>query len=335
MSINDASEGDPVLIRDGGEICEPGFIMKYHARGECELITGVVWLDSGKYVSVMNLPSRSLSSLVKIAKASDIPKTESFKLLQAYMKHRKSSVAGLHNAKLAGLENHKHITPDLFRQRGERSVPFLGKLEIPKPFKSLHAVIAAVEANSFIMKRRKNEEIREVSFRKLLKGSQKGRSEGIWMNPTVSIACIKFFGIPKAYLGSGRKLVSHYNQLIFQVDGSDCARTLGMHKDRDEADKPVNTILGCVAGDGGKDVILWTDYKSAEAMPRWWRNEGMSRESFLLAKLQCKHVPSIKANTKVLTLEPGTFIFMPKNTYHWVCPSDNATWTVMVTSSFY
>ena len=103
----------------------------------------------------------------------------------------------------------------------------------------------------------------------------------------------------------------------------------------DEADKPVNTLLGCVAGDGGKDVILWMNYESVEHMPRWWRNEGLSRESFELAKLQCGQVPEIRRQVAVITLNPGQFIFMPKNTYHWVCPSLGASWTVMVTSSFY
>ena len=155
------------------------------------------------------------------------------------------------------------------------------------------------------------------------------------MNPTVSQACLKHFGIPREYFRADRKLVSDYNQMIFQIDGSDKARTLGMHRDRDENDKPVNTILGCVSGDGGKDVILWKPNEGTEDMPRWWRNEGMSRESFELAKIQCYTVPEIASKVLVFTIDPGDFIFMPKNTYHWVCPSDHATWTVMVTSSTY
>ena len=331
MDINDEFDAEPVIIREGDDELEPGFIMKYHPRGECELISGLVWLESGRYVNLSNTSSRTKDSLIPIKKTSDIPNTESFKTIRAYMKHRGRVNPEKKKTRTGVVKIHKDVRPELFRQKE----PFLGFLEIDKPFRTLHAVIAAVESNEFIMKRRKNDEVRETNLRKLLKGSQKGRNEGIWMNPAVSIACLKYFGIPRTYLGSGLKLVSNYNQLIFQVDGTDSARTLGMHKDRDDADKPVNTILGCVAGDGGKDVILWKNLTSAEAMPRWWRNEGMSRDSFLLAKIQCKLIPSVHEHTEVLTLNPGEFIYMPKNTYHWVCPSDAATWTVMVTSSFY
>jgi hypothetical protein len=335
MVINEAFDGEPVIIRERDEDQQPGLLTRFHGRGDCETSPALVWLESGRYAYLSSIPSRTLESLVRISNLSDLPNTESFKVLRTFFRRQRQNVAEKHGINLSGLKIHRHVKQEYFKQRGANVEPFVGLLEVNKPFKTLHAVIAAVEQNGFIMKRRKNDEVCEVYLRKLLKGSQKGRNEGIWMNPSVSIACLKHFGIPNAYLGSGHKLVSNYNQLIFQVDGTDSARTLGMHKDRDAADKPVNTILGCVAGDGGKDVILWTDMKSAEDMPRWWRNEGMSRESFLLAKIQCKLVGAIRKKTKVLTLEPGKFIYMPKNTYHWVCPSDKASWTVMVTSSFY
>ena len=325
-------EGDVVIIP--GEKCpdQPGWIMKYHARGERELDMGLVWLTSGKYLALSIVPSKLRECMQRIESFKEVSRDASFDVVRAFLRRSHPNGKKIRAEISSEISFHAELSSDLFRRPKQ---PFMGKLELARDYKSLHSVIKAVEENDFIMKRRKNDEILDICLRKFLKDSMKGRTEGVWMNPTVSQACLKHFGIPREYFRADRKLVSDYNQMIFQIDGSDKARTLGMHRDRDENDKPVNTILGCVSGDGGKDVILWKPNEGTEDMPRWWRNEGMSRESFELAKIQCYTVPEIASKVLVFTIDPGDFIFMPKNTYHWVCPSDHATWTVMVTSSTY
>jgi hypothetical protein len=335
MSLNDFSEGDFVGITGKDGYFEPGWIMDYHARGEKDLVPGLVWLNSGRYICLLNAYPQLLQSLSKIRTISSLPLRDEFGAVRVVLGRKRNSPSKVGPPACHGIEFMSEISTVAFNQRGDEVRPFFGALELSRKFNTLHSIISSVEKNSFMMKRLKNKELREISLRKLLKDPLKGRTEGIWMNPTISQASLKYFGIPKGYLNSGKKLVRDYNQLIFQVDGTDRARTLGMHKDRDENDKPVNTILGCVGGDGGKEVILWMSNKTAEDMPRWWRNEGMSRESFELAKAQCKTVPSIASQVRIFTLYPGFFVYMPKNTYHWVCPGETTSWTVMVTSSFY
>lgn len=333
MISYELNEGTFVSIKSEDGTVEPGWIMRFHARGECELTIGLVWLSTGRFLDLRHAFRPLLQNLSPISSPKDIPsRTPSFKIVLSFMNRheQESKRVRLTHRTIPVCED---LGTDHFSSR-KRAV-FTGLLDRRQKLKTLHAVISAVEENNFIMCRRKNDELKGLCLRKFLKDAAKRKEEGVWMNPAVSQACLKFFGIPKQYFNSGRTLVPNYNQLIIQVDGTDSARTLGMHKDRDEADKPVNTFLGCVSGDGGKDVILWMNYESVEHMPRWWRNEGLSRESFELAKLQCGQVPEIKKQVAILTLNPGQFIFMPKNTYHWVCPSPDASWTVMVTSSFY
>lgn len=330
-------EGDFLVLESSDGNREPGFIMLYHARGECQLVLGIVWLLSGKYMELRNAFMKTAcgQEMKRIESAKLIPAGQDFDCVRLFMRsHKRAEKRSKSSSSASDLDYYQEIMAECFTSRAISTRPFRGSLELSKKFSTLHAVIKAVEMNAFVMHRRKNDEVRELDLMKFLKDTSKGRCEGVWMNPSVSQACLKFFGIPKAYFQTGRKLVSHYNQMILQVDGTDSARTLGMHKDRDETDKEVCTVLGCVAGDGGKDVILWTG-ETGEVMPRWWRNEGMSRDSFLLAKLQCQQNEFIKDNVTVLTLEPGDFIYMPRGMWHWVCPSECATWTVMVTSSFY
>lgn len=332
MFSNDFDESTLVIIREDDGSIQPGWVMQYHGRGESELILGLVWLVSGKLTSLATVPMKIRGSLKRVHSAKDIPDLPDFKVFRSYIRRNRNSpmsrTRSFGNILLQG-----KLSAEMFSKRSQK--PFMGKLNLSRSYKSLHSVLVIVEENQFIMKRRKNDEVRSPLLGKFLKDSLKGRTEGVWMNPTVSLACLKKFGIPKEYRQSGKKLVSDYNQMIFQIDGSDKARTLGMHRDRDENDKPVNTILGSIAGDGGKDVIMWLNSESVQDMPRWWRNEGMSRESFQLAKVQCMINPAIARQVSIFTIEPGFFLYMPKNTYHWVCPSDSATWTVMITSSTY
>jgi hypothetical protein len=328
------TEGDFVSLQSQDGACEPGFIMQYHARGECELVLGVVWLLSGKFMELRNpfMKTACGQELIHISSGKTIPIDPAFDLVRVFFRAHKQPEKRRKTNNM--LDFYDEITTECFTSRSISKFPFSGRLDTVTKFSTLHGVIKAVESNSFVMHRRKNDEVRELDLLRFLKDTAKGRSEGVWMNPSVSQACLKFFGVPKAYFRTGRKLVSHYNQLIIQVDGTDSARTLGMHKDRDENDKEVCTLLGCVAGDGGKDAILWTG-DTAECMPRWWRNEGMSRTAFEIAKLQCRRIAEIEKCVTLVTLNPGDFIYMPKGMWHWVCPSASASWTVMVTSSFY
>jgi hypothetical protein len=337
MIFDELNEGDFVIITSGEDGISPGWIMKYHARGEQDLTYGLVWIDSGRYFDLSNAQPHLLRSLTRICELQDIPKKQpSFNIMPLFMtRHERAAKREKTVSSGSSVPHVSELDESMFQLRGNNKTLFTGSLNLTRRYKTLHGIISDIESNGFILTRKKNAEVNSLRLRKFLKDAAKKREEGVWMNPAVSIACLKHFGIPKAYFKTGRKLVSDYNQLIIQVDGTDSARTLGMHKDRDSEDKPVNTILGCVAGDGGKDVILWLNSANVDEMPRWWRNEGMSRESFELAKLQCEQSKTIKKQTSVLTLNPGMYIFMPKNTYHWVCPSESATWTVMVTSSFY
>lgn len=333
MILDDLNEGDFVVIREGDGGVEPGLVLQYHARGERELTKGIVWLSTGRFLDLRNSNRPFLQTLTLISAPRMIPpRNPSFKIVRSFMNRHEHEPKRMRST-LCDVPIYDNLNSDQFS--GKNRTIFIGFLDRTSNLQTLHGVISAIEKNHFIMCRRKNDELKSLCLRKFLKDAAKRKAEGVWMNPAVSQACLKFFGIPKQYFNAGRKLVSNYNQLIIQVDGTDSARTLGMHKDRDEVDKPVNTLLGCVAGNGGKDVILWVNYESVEHMPRWWRNEGLSRESFELAKLQCGQVPEIRRQVAVITLNPGQFIFMPKNTYHWVCPSLGASWTVMVTSSFY
>lgn len=325
-------EGEIVVIEGPDGRTEVGLIIEYHARGECELGLGLVWVQSGNFKQLANEFTDKLSGF-RISRGE----THSFitdeciaRIVRQYDGNDKRSAKRPKTGLTVALP---YVTaPDVSSFKGGH---FHSNLELPRKFLTLHSVISALEKNDFIMSRKINQEfLSEIQLRKFLKDALKGRSEGVWMNPSVSQACLKFFGIPRAYFSQDRKLVSGYNQMIIQVDGTDTARTLGMHKDRDAADKEVNTVLGCVGGEGGKDVILWRACALSD-MPRWWRNEGLGREAFRFALLQCRHIDVIRRSASVVTLEPGQFVFMPKGTWHWVCPTEGTRWTCMITSSFY
>ena len=326
-------EGDHVRILSQNGIPEQGVIMKYHARGESELDLGLIWIASGQFVRINPSSTRVLGC--EIRRVEPERKSRSAKAQRKLRAKRGRPFEEPRIQAFVRLETRGSVTKDDFNLRPCDSVPFRGRLDATEKFRSLHAVITALESNGFIMQRKANAEVLATyNLRKYLKDASKGRTEGVWMNPTVSIAALKHFGIPKAYLNAGKQLVPSYNQVIFQVDGSDTARTLGMHKDRDANDKEVNTLLGCVASDGAKDIIVWRG-SLVDAMPRWWRNEGLSRQAFALALTQCEQVDSVRANVSVLSLKPGRFVFMPKGTWHWACPGEDTKWTAMITSSFY
>lgn len=332
------SEGDVVALYSKGKINDYGFILKFHRRGECELDPGLALLSSGRFIPLTSYWAKTIEgSSLALFQADDVS-AETPEEVRRFLNRNSRSIKKRGRPRLARIEEILSVTREHFYKWGscERG-PFLGKLNLPRSFSSLKAFFGEIEHQSFIMKRRKNYEIlndNSTSITQALTNALKGESEGFWMNPCVSVACIKYLGVPAEYFRTGRSLVSEYNQLIIQVDGSDSARTLGMHKDRDSEDREVNTILGCVAGDGGKELIIWKN-SCAGDMPRWWRYEGLGREAFELAKIQCFHSPEIGKDADLVTLEPGDYIFMPKGTWHWACPSGETRWTVMVTSSFY
>jgi hypothetical protein len=334
-------EGDFVIIEDHAGHCELGLIVRYHSRGECELGLGLAWLKSGHFKQLpLNFNNKLFgNSIHSFEEGRSLVKDDSsYKIVKRYLSGdsrvvKKPKVGSTIDVTVC---YGKDIPPEDFTRRGEKDQPFQGGLDIPRKYNTLHSIISEIESRNFIMQRKLNQEfLSDLNMRKFLKDALKSRTEGVWMNPSVSIACLKYFGIPASYFRTGRKLVSSYNQLIIQVDGTDTARTLGMHKDRDDSDKEVNTVLGCVAAEGnGKDIILWRA-KSVEEMPRWWRNEGLGREAFAFALFQCSHVNEIRRNVSLITLSPGQFVYMPKGTWHWVCPSEGVRWTCMLTSSFY
>ena len=307
-------EGDFIYVHSELHGVEKAMVTQFHRRGESELLLGVVHVQSGVLVSMKQ--TRIHASTKSLDKSEFGAK---------HVARRYFEPAGLDE-----MTFFKHVDESLFLARGKQKVPFIGKLETKSPSSSLFGIARFLVANDYIMHRRKNADLADVDLVHLLRDALKHRADGIWMNPLVSLAAIKSFGLPAAYFKTGRRLVPEYNQSIIHVDGSDSARTLGMHKDRDSSDADVNTILGCVAGHGGigKEVIVWRP-KTLDRMPKWWRNEGLGREAFALAKSQC--TPDVYFHH----IKPGQFLFMPKGVWHWVCPHSDAEWTVMVTSSFY
>lgn len=329
-------EGDVVAIHTKQGISDFGFVFKFHRRGECDLGLGLGLLDSGRFIVLNSYWTKTVEGCsLSLIDLEHLPKKVPDEV-QFFLERHSKTIKKRGRPRLSHFSHYTSVSSEQFYKWGSSDKrPFLGDLDLPKSYGSLVLVLREIEEKEFIMKRRKNDEFLkgEKSLTETLSEVLRGKSEGFWMNPCVSLACIKFFGLPPAYFETGRKLVPEYNQLIFQVDGTDRARTLGMHRDRDSDDKEVNTILGCVAGDGsGKELIVW---KSQKSVPRWWRNEGLGREAFDLAKIQCVHSPEIRDCVEIVTLGPGNYIFMPKGTWHWACPSADSRWTVMVTSSFY
>jgi len=338
---NQVQDGHLVYLRDDKGWLEPALVFEYHARGESELVKGIAQLSTGAF---MELRSRN----TKAAWRKDVilKPDKNSKYDPEYKWARGIGFDGLHTSHLVPcitsiqLERIKTPTTETFLQTKN---PFLGKLEAnTKDYPStLTATTKLLKRKQFIIDRSiKNKEFSaEIpDLTKYIQSAMLKKSEGVWVNPIVSKAALKHFGIPKSFLdASVNRGVPEYNQCIIQVDGTDTARTLGMHKDRDGSDCQVNTILGCIGASskgGGKEVIIWCIDSLAD-MPRWWRTEGLSRQSFLLAKHQCKHIKKIRDSAALLTLQVGDYIFMPKGFWHWVCPSHNTDWTVMITSSIY
>ena len=106
--------------------------------------------------------------------------------------------------------------------------------------------------------------------------AKQGKQEGQWVNLVIKKNALSSFGLPQTFLASeGHKTypVPNYDQLILHCDGTDKARTLGMHRDVFPgcSDTPVSTILGCVGG-LGKEILIWRGEPSA--FPAWWSKEG-------------------------------------------------------------
>ncbi len=298
-----------------------GFCVCYHPRGENESSCAVALVECGTYKTI---PCNSCNSIVGF--------------------HIQKLTGSVHASKFRKfLSSHKQVlvpkafmradvTPQTFR---DAAMPFVGVTTTRRNYRSLRAVLKDISDGGMILKRKKNAEIPDIDdLDRLIHAAMRKKAEGQWMNPVISTCSLKYFGIPDEFFRLGKKMVPNYNQCIMQVDGTDSARTLGMHQDRDHEDKPVNTILACVAAANktcGKDVIVWTE-TSLGRMPTWWRLEGLSRESFEFAKyLSFEH----KLPVKIVPLRPGEYIYMPKRTWHWACPTRDTTWSVMITSSTY
>jgi hypothetical protein len=345
-------DGDIVYLKTPDELLEPALVFRYHARGECELVKGIAHVSSGSFMEIRNWNcniawGKELVSKPALKARYDPSTRWVHKLYKA----------GLHANRLSPFKTGMEL--EYLKNPSESSFlkakkPFLGRFDLSQSLRKSTATSIAklLRRKQFIVDRYvKNRDFKmEVpDLTKFIREALLKKSEGLWVNPIVSKAALKHFGIPKRFLtASVNRSVPEYNQIIFQVDGTDSARTLGMHKDRDGKDKQVATILGCIAAPfsrqqpgrigqnspSGKEVIIWCNELVSD-MPRWWKNEGLSRSSFLFAKYQCLNVDSIRRNVAILTLRVGDYIFMPKGYWHWVCPSDDADWTVMITSSIY
>lgn len=305
---------------------ELGLIVQFHRRGETELITGVVHVNSGNLLTLKNVSGH--------AKLSDTSKVLFLGVDVTRNSLTKSNL--LRIDQLTNVPFFKKLSEDLFVARGKQKTPFIGKL-IKTRGRSLVCLAGVLVRKNYLLQGSiKNKEIHKVGLVNLIKDALSARSDGIWMNPLLSMAGVKALGLPRAYFGTGRRLVKEYNQCIIHVDGTDEARTLGMHKDCDASDLNVNTILGCVASEKGigKEILVWCPPK-VEDMPKWWRTEGLGKDAFEFAKRQCLQNAHLSKCVLFHTLKPGQFIFMPKGLWHWVAPAQSEKWTLMVTSSFY
>ena len=320
------NEGDIVLVKSPDGEAEPGFIFTFNRRGCAHVYKAVGFLKSGRFKS---LPEGNRNKVAGFT----------LHLIEAdpfiYLKRVSYPKQGFGEA---GFRWIPVYTAETFTRARH---PFLGKLTKRKdqlPM-SLTAVTKYLLRHNLLSPTQLNRRENEFDLTKItqfVKAANDRRSDGIWMNPIVTRKALGMLGIPNEFLRCGRKSVTNYDQCIIHVDGTDSARTLGMHQDRDQKDRKVATILGCIGAPKGcgKDMIVWKG-TSSEGIPHWWRNEGLSRECFELAKRQCLEVEQIRQNTTVITIHVGEFIFMPKGLWHWACPSDGANWSAMITSSIY
>lgn len=319
-------EGDFVMITGPDGQSEPGFIFELISRGCSKSHLAVAFLISGKFKS---LPEGHRSKVAGYV--IDPLHSRDVKIVQRHLNFTRSD-----------LESNISYVRDLTNSSFTKAQgPFLGKLtkrksQLPMSLTAVTKCLLRNDVLSSNQLNRSEDDFDLVRITEFVKASLDGKSEGLWMNPIVSRKALAIFGIPKEFQRSGRKSVPNYDQCIIHVDGRDSARTLGMHQDRDKRDRRVSTILGCIGAPKGcgKDMILWVG-KSNESMPRWWRNEGLSRECFDLAKRQCLEVREIRKNIAIVSINVGEFIFMPKGLWHWACPSEGANWSAMITSSIY
>jgi hypothetical protein len=301
------------------------YVFRYHPRGQIDCQWALANSETGSFKTIGVDSSQKLHGL---RAEKYIPVKNGKTHADKFKKHSQSSP-------LLDRSNIVHVSSlsaGLFKTARE---PFTGKIPMSRKKRTLSAIIREISDRDFIAATKKNTEIpRGAELLKLVLSAQRGHGEGQWMNPVITYAALRFYGVPQAFFDFKKKLVPNYNQCIIQVDGVDAARTLGMHQDRDHDNKPVSTFLACIGANTpscGKEILVWTE-SSLSVMPTWWRLEGLSRESFEFAKYICR---ASKLPCTLVTLLPGQFIYMPKSTWHWACPTRDTKWSVMITCSTY
>ena len=364
MDTSDLVEGDSLLlVQRGFTLPEAAIFLRYYPRGSDVITETAVFLRTGtvcpvsgwsRFLLPRNVERPEYENIVKSwAKMKPCRKAlcktimADFEELKDYEEWRRDWIL---TGKLYRDYDHREtfdqddprrkpvmsrVPVDLFAEASDVLVGKMDCIEDPKFFEAVntgpHAVVDLVLEKKWFSNECGGRKVIE-GFVRDFKDAFDGNQEGQWINLVIKEKGLSAFGVPKSFLTSEGHMkfpVPNYDQLILQCDGKDKARTLGMHRDvyPGSSATHVSTILGCVGG-LGKEMLVWRGHPNA--VPAWWRQEG----------LPCEIFDYVFKNTDAsllqrIVIKPGQFVFMPRGLWHWVRPIPGAQWTVMVTSSFH
>ena len=355
-------EGDPILLRQKGfTLAEPALFLRYHPRGSSLTVETAVFVRTGdlcplnlwaSWDSVISYDLKSYRDLCD----KWAGKTQSRRMILPALQEAFEDMLHYHKWRTEWIKTGKlyeeyddetvfddspgkealklsQVTRLLF-DSGSITVGELGPVEASVSSACQLGPSTVIE---LVTKMRLHEN--ECGSKRVIDRlaadfalAQKREDEGQWLNLCVKRRALRKFGVPQSFLSSSgysQYPVPSYDQLIFQCDGTDKARTLGMHRDLfpGYSHEFVATLLGCVAGHG-KEVLIWKG--GDESVPLWWRQEGLPAEPF--DYVYSRTGPELVQRVLV---KKGHFVFMPKGVWHWVRPLPQAQWTVMVTASFH
>jgi len=355
------AEGDAIMIKQRGfTLAEPALFLRYHPRGSAECTETAVFVRTGnvcppsEWVSARPLPSRPAYQALAARWAagnSGRQKTlpQILGALDDMLEWQRWRAEWIATGKLyEAYDDDTTFDADDFRKseiiefsKLTKTMFVAAKDLIIGQLRPLDAEVSAAcdfgpaELLELVRKRNWPLPIAKKSVPGFISDFQQAKNstgEGMWVNLCLKPKALESLGIPAAFLrGEGYATcpVPTYDQLILHCDGTDQARTLGMHRDVFPGCSiaPVATLLGCFAGEG-KEMLIWRGHP--DALPIWWKQEGLPCElfDFVYSRTGSDLVQRV-------VLKRGQFIFMPRGLWHWVRPLPGAKWTAMVTGSFH
>ena len=356
------NEGDPIMLKQRGfSLAEPALFLRFHPRGSSECVELAVFVRTGdvcpteEWSSVSSLPSpqeykekvrhwaSGNAGRMKLVPAIETAlrdvlewrrwRDEWIKTGRLYEDYDDENVFDLDDPFRSDPLPFRRLQKDMFMTSPELIVGDLRPMRDP-------LVIAACSAGPAALLKIVQDRKWALPFAKAsvpgfisdFQAAMDTAGEGMWVNLCLKPKALTTLGVPSAFLrseGYSTCPVQTYDQLILHCDGTDKARTLGMHRDVFPGCSvaPVSTLLGCIGGEG-KEMLIWRG--PPQALPLWWTQEGLPCElfDFVYSRTGSDMVQRV-------VLKKGQFIFMPKGLWHWVRPLPSAKWTAMVTCSFH